>query len=87
MVGKPPGMARLALEGTPFMLRVEYGRYGGPEELHLADVPSGPLGKDQIRIRVKAASVNPVDWKIRLGMLKIMTGRRLDVAWGIRTGR
>lgn len=57
------------------MLRVEYGRYGGPEVLRLIDVPSGPLGHDQIRVRVKAASVNPVDWKIRSGVLKMMTGK------------
>ncbi len=64
------------------MLRVEYGRYGGPEELHLVDVPPGPLGKDQIQVRVKAASVNPVDWKIRAGMLKIMTGRKFPRGMG-----
>ena len=64
------------------MLRVEYGRYGGPEELHLVDFPSGPFGKDQIRVRVKAASVNPVDWKIRSGTLKIMTGRKFPRGMG-----
>lgn len=40
------------------------------------------LGAGQISVRVKAASVNPVDWKIRNGDLKIMTGSRFPRAMG-----
>ena len=47
------------------MKRIQYDRYGGPEELKLMDgVVAEPI-RNQIRVRVVAASVNPMDWKIR----------------------
>ena len=57
------------------MKRIEYNRYGGPEELHVADFKQKPPITDQIQIRVKAASANPMDWKIRAGAVKMMTGK------------
>ena len=64
------------------MLRVGYNRYGGPGELHLVDAALGQPEKDQLRVRVKAASVNPVDWKIRAGVLKMMTGKKFPRGMG-----
>ena len=58
------------------MKRIEYNRYGGPKELHLAPIEWGAPGAGQIKIRVKAASANPMDWKIRAGAVKMMTGKR-----------
>jgi NADPH:quinone reductase-like Zn-dependent oxidoreductase len=40
---------------------------GGPEVLRLEDVPTPEPGDGQVLIRVRAASVNPIDWKIRSG--------------------
>jgi NADPH:quinone reductase-like Zn-dependent oxidoreductase len=57
------------------MKRVEYHRYGGPEELRLEEVALPEPGRGQIRVRIKAAAANPMDWKIRNGELKMMTGR------------
>jgi NADPH:quinone reductase-like Zn-dependent oxidoreductase len=56
------------------MKRIQYDRYGGPEELKLMDVVVPEPIRNQIRVRVVAASVNPMDWKIRRGELKFMTG-------------
>lgn len=39
--------------------------FGGPEKLELADMPKPSPKKNQVLVRVKAASVNPVDFKIR----------------------
>jgi NADPH:quinone reductase-like Zn-dependent oxidoreductase len=39
-------------------------------------------GKDELLIRVRAASVNPLDWKIRSGMLKMLTGRSFPKVLG-----
>lgn len=39
-------------------------------------------GKDEIVVRVRASSVNPVDWKIRQGAMKLMTGRHFPRAMG-----
>jgi NADPH:quinone reductase-like Zn-dependent oxidoreductase len=44
--------------------------YGGPEVLHLDDVPSPIAGPGQVLVAVKAVGVNPFDWKLREGYLR-----------------
>jgi len=56
------------------MKRVQYLRYGRPEELRLDEAPLPDAGRGQIRVQVKAASANPMDWKIRRGELKVQSG-------------
>ncbi|MGW8552477.1 NADP-dependent oxidoreductase [Streptomyces tubercidicus] len=46
--------------------------YGGPEVLTYTDHPEPKVGPDSFLIRVKAAGVNPVDWKILAGYLDPM---------------
>jgi NADPH:quinone reductase len=41
--------------------------FGGPEALHLVDVPDEPLGPGEVRVRVAAATVNPTDTHARAG--------------------
>ncbi|WP_345771938.1 quinone oxidoreductase family protein [Geodermatophilus sabuli] len=41
--------------------------FGGPEALHVVDVPPEPLGPGQVRLRVTAATVNPTDTYARNG--------------------
>ena len=42
--------------------------FGGPEALHIVDVPAEPLGPGQVRLRVQAATVNPTDTYSRSGV-------------------
>lgn len=44
--------------------------YGGPEQLQLDQIPRPVPQEDEVLVRVYAAGVNPVDWKIRSGVLK-----------------
>jgi NADPH:quinone reductase-like Zn-dependent oxidoreductase len=44
--------------------------YGAPSVLTLQDVPDPVVGPDTVVIDVRAAGVNPVDWKIREGYLR-----------------
>lgn len=51
------------------MYALQFTEYGGPEVLRWAEAEEPHAGPGQIRIRVAAASVNPIDWKISTGML------------------
>ena len=48
---------------------VQFTAYGGPEVLTVADAPVPHAGPGQIRVAVRAASVNPVDWKVLAGVM------------------
>jgi NADPH:quinone reductase-like Zn-dependent oxidoreductase len=52
------------------MRRVSFDEFGGPDVLHLVDVEEPHAGPRQIRIAVRAAGVNPVDWRIREGQMQ-----------------
>jgi NADPH:quinone reductase-like Zn-dependent oxidoreductase len=49
------------------MRAARYHDYGPADVLVVEDVPEPHAGPGEIRIRVTAASVNPVDWKLRSG--------------------
>jgi NADPH:quinone reductase-like Zn-dependent oxidoreductase len=51
------------------MKAVLFDRFGGPEVLKIADLPDPHAGTGQVRIAVRAAGVNPSDWKKRKGLL------------------
>jgi NADPH:quinone reductase-like Zn-dependent oxidoreductase len=48
---------------------VRYNRFGGPEVLEIVDLPDPHPGTGQVRIAVRAAGVNPSDWKKRKGLM------------------
>jgi len=56
------------------MRRIEYDRYGGPELMHLSTFTAPEVGMGEILVQVEAASINPVDWGIRRGKMKMITG-------------
>ncbi|MFF2523991.1 NADP-dependent oxidoreductase [Streptomyces liangshanensis] len=52
------------------MKAIEFEEFGGPEVLRLKDIDEPHAGPGQVRVAVKAAGVNPMDYKIRHGWLK-----------------
>jgi NADPH:quinone reductase-like Zn-dependent oxidoreductase len=46
-----------------------FRRFGGPEVLEIVELPDPHPGPGQVRIAVRAAGVNPSDWKKRQGLL------------------
>ncbi|GAA5785777.1 NADP-dependent oxidoreductase [Chitiniphilus shinanonensis] len=56
--------------------------YGGREVLRLEDAPMPTPTGDDVLVRVVAAGVNPVDWKIREGYLKTMLPHALPLTLG-----
>ena len=51
------------------MKAITYAEYGDPSVLSLTEVPDPKVGPGEVLIRVRSASVNPVDWKIVAGYL------------------
>jgi NADPH:quinone reductase-like Zn-dependent oxidoreductase len=57
-------------------------RYGGLEALALVDRPEPVVGPRDVRIVVKAASLNPLDYKIRDGKTKLVLDVKPPIALG-----
>src|SRR5690625_2210478 len=51
------------------MQAVRYHEYGGPEVLRIENTDTPAAGPGQVRIAVAAASVNPMDLKLRSGVM------------------
>lgn len=63
------------------MKKVSFAEFGGPEVLRLIDAEEPHAGPGQVRIAVRAAGVNPVDWRIREG--QILGAHPIDVPSGV----
>jgi NADPH:quinone reductase-like Zn-dependent oxidoreductase len=58
-------------------------QYGGPEVLQMADdLPTPRVGPNGVLVQVRASSVNPVDWKLREGLLDAVRPVVFPVIWG-----
>ncbi|MET9090033.1 NADP-dependent oxidoreductase [Streptomyces sp. NPDC004237] len=62
--------------------RIQYHQYGGPEVMRLEGFEPTRPGKGEVLVRVRAAASNPMDWKIRGGAMKMLTGRSFPRAMG-----
>jgi NADPH:quinone reductase-like Zn-dependent oxidoreductase len=51
------------------MKAIQFTEFGGPEVLKVADVPEPHPAAGQIRVHVRAVGINPIDWKVRSGMM------------------
>jgi NADPH:quinone reductase-like Zn-dependent oxidoreductase len=51
------------------MRAIQFTEFGGPEVLKVADLPEPHPAAGQIRVRVRAVGINPIDWKVRSGMM------------------
>jgi len=51
------------------MKAIQFNRFGGPEVLEVVELPDPHPEPGQIRVAVRAVGVNPIDWKVRTGMM------------------
>ncbi len=56
--------------------------FGGRDKLQLMDLPIPDVGPNDVLIRIKAAGVNPVDWKIREGFLREVLPHEFPIILG-----
>ena len=56
--------------------------YGSPEVFRIEEIDKPSINNDEILIKVKAASVNPVDWKQRQGWHRFFLKAHFPVVLG-----
>jgi NADPH:quinone reductase-like Zn-dependent oxidoreductase len=63
------------------MKAIQFSQFGGPEVLELVELPDPEPSAGQILVAVRAAGINPIDWKVRSGAmggeLPMTTGREV----------
>lgn len=65
------------------MKRIQYSRYGGPEVMQVQNFELPSPGEGEVGVSVKFSAINPIDWKLRTGQMKIVTGRKFPRAMGM----
>ncbi|CAN5425932.1 NADP-dependent oxidoreductase [soil metagenome] len=65
------------------MRKVIYNRFGDESVLEVTEQAVPSIQTDQLLIRVKAVSINPLDWKVYGGDMKLMSGSTFPKSVGI----
>lgn len=65
------------------MRAVVYDQFGGPEVLHLGQVPEPEAGPGRVRVRVEAVGLNAFDGKVRSGAMESAFRTRLPGSPGL----
>jgi len=64
------------------MKAVVIRKYGRNDVVEIGDVPQPRCAMGMVLIKVHAAGVNPLDWKVRSGMLRLITGSKFPKVLG-----
>jgi len=64
------------------MKAIRIHAYGGPELMQLEDAPVPPCGAGDLLVRVVAAGVNPIDWKMRSGLMAAQLPKSFPITLG-----
>ncbi|MFG1419895.1 alcohol dehydrogenase catalytic domain-containing protein [Xanthobacter sp. V0B-10] len=65
------------------MKAIEFHEFGGPDVLHLVEVVPPHTGPGGVRIKVRAAGVNPSDWKRREGQYRAFEELQFPAGLGV----
>jgi len=65
------------------MRKVIYNQFGDESVLELVEQAMPGIQNDQLLVRVKAVSINPLDWKVYGGEMKLMSGSKFPKSVGI----
>lgn len=64
------------------MRALMYDRYGDESVLQLRDAPEPAPAPDEVQVRVSVASLNPVDYKLRAGLYRLLRMPKLPAITG-----
>ena len=64
------------------MKRVQFHRYGSASEMYMEEYELPQLKQNDVQVKVKAAAINPLDWKQRLGAMKFFMDRKFPKGIG-----
>jgi NADPH:quinone reductase-like Zn-dependent oxidoreductase len=65
------------------MKAIVINQFGTPDVLKIqTDIPTPSISSDQVLIKIYAAGLNPLDWKIRQGDLKFILGSEFPMVLG-----
>jgi len=64
------------------MKAIRIHSYGGPELMQFEDAPVPACGADDLLVRVVAAGVNPIDWKMRSGAMAAQLPKPFPITLG-----
>jgi NADPH:quinone reductase-like Zn-dependent oxidoreductase len=56
--------------------------YGGPDKLRCGDLPEPQITPGDVLVEVRAASVNPIDWKMRSGKTRLILKQQFPLILG-----
>ncbi|TDO20912.1 NAD(P)-dependent alcohol dehydrogenase [Pedobacter duraquae] len=65
------------------MKTISYSQFGDADVLQMTEVVTPSVTDKTVLIKVKAVSINPLDWKIRNGEMKLMSGSKFPKKIGI----
>lgn len=62
--------------------RIQFNNYGDASKMYLGEYELAQLKPNDVQVRVKAAAVNPLDWKQRRGDLKLFMDKKFPKGIG-----
>jgi NADPH:quinone reductase-like Zn-dependent oxidoreductase len=65
------------------MKAIAYQKFGNTDVLQMVEETKPAVQAHQVLVRVKAVSINPMDWKIRNGEMKLMSGSKFPKHTGV----
>lgn len=65
------------------MKAIAYQKFGNIDVLQTIEEPKPSIEANQVLIKIKAVSINPLDWKIRKGEMKLMSGSKFPKHIGV----
>jgi len=65
------------------MKAIAYQKFGNTDVLQTVEEPKPVTQPGQVLVKVKAVSINPMDWKIRKGEMKLMSGSKFPKHTGV----